>query len=341
MTCLGVMLVLPILYESTTTLFVNNDIVQSTLALQDDYVLLPYTIYSGTFFQYTLQFSLQFPLNRTTNVDIYCVEPDQLHSVKRKDNIASIFTDNNVSEVSFLDKTYFNTCQYPGKCILGQFIYQAKTPISALILDITLNNFNAGTYVNASIFDNFDDFQNFLHDKQQYNMVKNTRLNKQNFSLILEEAQMRKSSYYFIVLEDVVRTSSWFTVKHSGLHVYYNASSHPVCCTMNKTNNYTCSFNGIRKDKVSYFAHVHDVNVGSEGKPHYYITSSVGDPLPTGTGRAIVWVCYSVVAIVVVAIVVLVVAVWLVLYLLVKHCSSVLNAYASLFLDVIVLFVML
>ena len=200
-TVITAMLVSPILYESFTDVFAHHDIdpPQSTLAVQDDYVLLPYTIHSGTMFQYTLSFSSQVPFNRTTNVDIYCVEPDQLHSVKRKDNFASIFTNNNVSEVPFLDKTYFNTCQYPGKCILGQFIYQAKTPVSALIFYITLNNFNASTYVNASIFDNFDDVQNFLHDKQQYNMVKNTRLNQQSFRLILEEPQMRGSSYYFIV----------------------------------------------------------------------------------------------------------------------------------------------
>ncbi len=288
------------LYEFTETFASIEPNQLSTLAVNGDYVSLHYTTHHGIMFQYTaLSFSLQSPFNRTTSVDIYCVKPDQLHSVKRKGNFAILSSDRNVSQVPFLDRTYFSDCHYPGKCILRQFIYQAKTSVSALIFDITLNNFTADTYVNASIFDNFDDFQNFLHDKQQFNMVKNTRLNQKNCRVILEEAQMRRSSYYFIALEDVVRTSTWFTMEPSGLHVYYDASSQPVCCTMNTTNNYTCSFSGIRKDKVSYFARVHDVNVGVI-KPHYYITSSASDPLPTDTGRWIVWGCYGVVAIIIV-----------------------------------------
>ena len=99
-----------------------------------------------------------------------------------------------------------------------------------------------------------------------------------------------------------MRTSTWFTVQPSGLHVYYNASSHPVCCTMNTTNNYTCSFTGIRKDKVTYLARVCGDKV--RGIPTedqlFYITSSVSGPLPTITGHVIVWGCFVVGVIVVV-----------------------------------------
>ncbi len=253
--------------------------------------------------QYTLHFSVKASTSGYATPppsgDLYCVEPDQLTSVIKKVN----FLTKELSFTPFLNKIYFNSCSiYPGKCILGQFVYQAMTNLSQLAYNITLNNFTAGhTDIDAIVFDSYEEFLKFLCDLD-YEAVKDIRINQQSFYFELTEPAMTRSSYYFFVVADVLRdTSSWFTMQPSGLHVYYNASSLPVCCTMNTTNNYTCSFNGIRKDKVSYFARVRGDKV--RGIPTqdqlFYITSSVSDPLPTNTGHVIAWVCYGVVVIVV------------------------------------------
>ncbi len=300
----GVGLASPILYEFSTAVFAHYDIdpPQSTPAVQGDYVLLPYGIDRGTMFQYTVKFSLNSDDTSLSKVevDIYCVDSDELSKVTKMANFNGVSSVEELSLTPLVDKIYFRDCHYSSKCVIGQFIYQAKTGLSNLAYNITLNNFTADYMdIDAIVFDSYEDCWNFLHELD-YHKVKDIRINQQSFYFELTEPEMTRSSYYFFVVADVLRdTSSWFTIKPTGLHVYYDASSQPVCCTMNTTNNYTCSFNGIRKDKVSYFARVRGDKV--RGIPTqdqlFYITSSVSDPLPTNTGRMIVCVCYGVVLI--------------------------------------------
>ena len=306
----------PTLYE-LTKIYASIGPPQSTLAVQGDYVSIPHAaIHRGIMLQYTLHFSVEGLTSGYTtplpSVDVYCVEPNQLTSVIKKVNFLT-------QDLSFTNKIYYfkNCTIYPGKCILGQFIYQAMTNLSLLAYDIILNNFTAGqTHIDAIVFDSYKEFFNFRSDSD-FKAVKDIQINQRSFYFELPEVTMAKSSYYFFVVAEVVRsnTSNWFTVQPSGLHVYYNASSQPVCCTMNTTNDFSCSFNGIRDDSVTYLARVHGDKV--RGIPTEYqlynITSSVSDPLPTNIGHVIAWVCFVVVVAVLVAAVFVIFKVHLVL----------------------------
>ena len=302
----GLGLASPILYQSFTAVFAHYDIdpPQSTPAVQGDYVLLPYVIHRGTMFQYTLNFSLNTDDTdlSTNEVDIYCIEPDELSKVTKMANFNGVSSKGELSSTPFFNRIYFSDCQYSSKCVIGQFVYQAKTGLSHLAFNITLNNYTAGyTEIDAIVFDSYEDFRNFLHELDCYK-VKDIQINQQSFYFELTEAEVRRSSYYFFVVADLLKdTSSWFTMQPSGIHKYYNASSQPVCCTMNTTNDFSCSFNGTRHDSVTYLAHVRGDKV--RGIPTedqlFYITSSVSDPLPTIAGQVIMWLCFSVVVIVV------------------------------------------
>ena len=283
--------ILVLLYELKGEVFVNTSTeMVNTLAVLGDFVLLPTHIKGSLImFHYMIYFSVSAN-NITQPVNIYqfpCDNPP----VKTKRRQSS-FTES-PSMIPIPEKMYFGHCsnpQYDDKCILDQFLYQAKSAVSEINYNITLDNFTEGvTNVRILVFDNYEYFMEYLKGAGASKAVKTFKMNDTNFLFVFNDDQMKESAYYFVAIESVEGSSKWFTVNRLGLHVFYIASSSPPICIMNSSNNYSC-VTEVNNENQCFLGYVKGPKV--KGLPtadqQFHILHHLGKPMPTPEGCAII-----------------------------------------------------
>ena len=271
------------LYESEV--FVGGGDTYSTPALQGDYVLLPYNVRVTKMYQYSLHFTNSADSNPSYSVSIYEAtnETTQIEPFHKMNS--------NRTNYPFLNQTMvrFDQCsKYVGKCVLGQYIYQAKNKLSKIIFDIALDSFVDGlTDIQIFAFSNFEYFMEFLQTGDQSKAIANVKIASENFSFVFKNI---KSSYYFFVIQDIGGSSEWFTINRlEGTHVYYNATSSTPLCTMNTTNNYTCVVRGIDNNDSRFLGYIGKDMEGISMVNHAFnISYKLEEPVPTLFGHILI-----------------------------------------------------
>ena len=283
--------ILAFLYELKGEVFVNTSTeMVNTLAVLGDFVLLPTHIKGPlVMYHYRIYFSVSAN-NITRPVNIYqfpCNNPP-VETKRRQSSFAE-----SPSMIPILKKIHFGHCsnpQYEERCSLDQFLYQAKSVVSEINYDITLDNFTEGvTDVQINVFDNHEYFMEYLKGAGPSKAIKTFQMNDINFLFVFDGDQMKESAYYFVAIESVEGSSKWFTVNRFGLYVYYNASSSPPICIMNSSNSYSC-VTEVNNGNQCFLGYVKGPKV--KGLPtadqQFHILHHVGKPMPTPKGRAII-----------------------------------------------------
>ena len=198
---------------------------------------------------------------------------------------------NTPSLIPLVEKIYFDRCSlYNGKCVLDQYLFQAKSPISEINYLVTLDNFTAGeTNVQIIVFDDHNYFMNFLNRGGISGAIDRARVDNKTYLFVFDDDQMRESSYYFISIENIEGSSEWFTVKRFGLHVYYNASAYPPLCVVNSSNSYSCEVE-VTDNYQCFLSQVRGGRVKAVPNDEnlFKIVYYVSDPKPTNAGWGIV-----------------------------------------------------
>ena len=295
--------ILVLLYVFKGEVFVNTSTeMVNTLAVLGDFVLLPTHIKGSlVMYHYRIYFSVSAN-NITRPVNIYqfpCDNPPE--KMKERPSLSA----ESPSMIPILERMYFGHCsnpQYDDKCILDQFFYQAKSAVSEINYNITLDNFTKGvTDVQIHAFDNYEYFMEYLKGADASKAVKTFQMNDINFLFVFNDDQMKESAYYFVAIESVEGSSKWFTVDRLGLHVYYIASSSPPICIMNSSNNYSC-VTEVNNENQCFLGYVKGPKV--KGLPtagqQFHILHHVGKPMPTSEGYVVIFVgCFFPVVIII------------------------------------------
>ena len=264
-----IMLVLIVtLYVSRTLSHINLNPEVTTVAVEGDYVGVFYTIDNHLLnvYDYKLQFEVITPNDKEliSSASIFSIHCD---SLLKRTNKTEKFTNSLVdysAPMLLLNKIFFDSCsEYVGICILDQYIYQAKSRVSVLIYDITLDSYKHGAiHVRIVAYDDFDEFQHFLNGYGPTKAVKHIRVNKRSFRFVLSNEEMKRSAYYFFAIQNIKGSSDWFTVDRNGLLVHYNASNLSPECVMENSNSYSCEIKATSNQCLLW--HVQE-NSGNHG----------------------------------------------------------------------------
>ena len=305
----------------------NDDSTSNTLAIQGEYVELPYYIMNTIMmYKYILQFYLpnnSGELLPHPEVDIFEIKCDKLlDEANRTEHFHRLHPSSPSPSLIplILTRRYFDDClPYKQKCILGEYFYQAKSPWSELNFNITINNFTDTTNVLIVAYDNYEYYLDFLLGEGHSKAVESQTMDAENYLFIFNNDQMKLSSYYFFAIQDIEGSVEWFTADRYGCHVYYNASSLTPHCTMNATNNYTCAVHGVHDNDYCFLGHVRGDEI--DGMPTksqiFNITQWVDEPLPTIEGQISV---ITVGGIIVGLSIVVILFIWLYYYIKTKQC---------------------
>lgn len=139
------------------------------------------------------------------------------------------------------EQFFANCSDYPGICILEQYLYFVNSGSASISFTITLSSFvKEETQVRISVYDNLNSFKSYLEGSED-KPLKEKFLTSKKYLFDLTSEEMTKPSYIFIVLEDVRSTVTSFTYTTDGLVSYYNASSLQPVCQLNNSNSYQCT----------------------------------------------------------------------------------------------------
>ena len=265
-----IMLVLIVaLYVSKTLSYIKFNPEVATVAVEGDYVKVFYTIdkYLLNIYDYMLQFEVKTPNDKEliSSASIFIIHCESLlERTSKTEQFTNSLVDY-TAPVLLLNKIFFDSCsEYVGICILDQYIYQAKSRVSVLIYDITLDSYKHGaTHVRIVAYDDFDEFQHFLNGYGPTKAVKHIRVNKRNFRFVLSNEEIMRSAYYFFAIQNIRGSSDWFTVDRNGLLVHYNASSLSPECVMENSNNYSCEIKATSNQCLLWHVQENDGNHGN------------------------------------------------------------------------------
>ena len=275
------------LFESTTLL--SPHILERTLIVRGDLIQLYDEVKSTTMYSYELHFFqtniTDEHLSATKVVEIYQMTCGYLPKLFKS---IPIFAQP-------INMNFDNCSEYDGICILSDFFYQIETNFSALSFTVYTDVFNSETRLRISAFDDLNSFNSYLLSGKLI-AVKSVIMNSMPYEFVLTSGEMRRSSYYFIAIENVRGLAKWLTVHQFGVHVFYDRSSHAgrgliPFCTMNSTNNYKCKTEITSREELCYLAYFEEDQLELFNSPSpnelIYISSMKTDYRRTLKGEAL------------------------------------------------------
>ena len=190
---------------------------------------------------------------------IFMVPPEKLYQIIRtRAQVLHLPLSSNYTGLIRLEKTeqFFANCSdYPRICILEQYLYFVNSGSAYISFMITLSSFvKEETQVRISVFDNLDSFNSYLEGNED-RPLKEKLLTSKEYRFDLTSQEITKSSYIFIVIEDVKSTVTSFTYETDGLVSYYNASSLQPVCQLNNLNSYQCTLT-MKPSKHCFLAQI-------------------------------------------------------------------------------------
>lgn len=274
---------------------------QNTLAVQGDYVLLPYNTKGTMMYRYTvLHFAVSVnDKQQSSSIEVFHIKDSKLlHKTIKSEKFRMIDKDVDLPTLTpFLTRRYFDHCDYR-KCKIGEYIYQVKNTASEANFNVTVGNYTQGlTKIWLVVFDNREYFQEYMNGGDTATKaVKSFEINSKNFLFVFNGAKMRTSSYYYFVIHDVEGSAQWFTAVLAGLHVYYNASFLTPLFKLDQTNNFSHSVNSVDGYFLAYVKGERATGVPTTDQL-FNITQWMDSPTPNYTGLGVVWGCFSLVVV--------------------------------------------
>lgn len=276
------------LYETGNLAHEHINSNTSTLAIPDDDVYISYEDTKSLV--YSRKFTLSsYPFSNPSDQQSYNTD---LYRLNRNELMSSV----TIKALDFnQNETFFDQCSnYPGKCILKDFLYLAENaPLTVLNFVINVNIFIPGeTIIRLIVFDDFKLFQEYLTTDNYLTAIRTELMTSNNYNFTFTNNDIKRSGYYFFAIENIEGDAEWFNAHLSGNQSYYNISTSSLTpyCTLNKSTDYRCTMDSLDDDN-HIMGHVrtgHPTGYTYDiYKQLFEISLEVSDPIPTTTGQQI------------------------------------------------------